>query len=62
MREEYQSNPIIRTRYGARLFVQRFNIAESANELHPCYQGHQRCSPDLHGPCYDETMTNFPDE
>jgi len=56
--QEYQSNPIIRTKGGAELFLKRHHDAE---RLHPCYRGHGECSTNLYGPCIDETLSNFPD-
>lgn len=51
---EYRSNPIIRTRGGAELFLKRHN---EAAELHTCYCGHPQCSTDEGGPCLDETLS-----
>jgi hypothetical protein len=56
---EYRSNPIIRTAGGAELFLKGHSEAE---QLHPCYLGHHECSTHLHGPCLDETLTNFKED
>jgi hypothetical protein len=58
MSDEYRSNPIIRTRGGAELFLQKHARAE---RLYPCYLDHPECSTSRGGPCVDETLGNFPD-
>jgi hypothetical protein len=55
---EYKSHPIISTKGGAELFLKRHAEAE---KLFPCYLGHFDCSPNLYGPCLDETLSRFPE-
>lgn len=43
----------------AREFVKRYN--QKWPNRSPCEHGHAFCSTALHGPCYDEVLTVYPD-
>ena len=43
---------------GAKVFIA---MHENADRLYPCCYGHLECSTYRGGPCFDETLGNFPE-
>jgi hypothetical protein len=51
----------IRTLRQAKIFLREYDRLANFNLQRECEHGHQACSTKRGGPCYDETLCNFPE-